>query len=405
MLFLIIVKTALRNLVAHKMRSFLTLLGIVIGVAAVVAMVALGAGTQDKVTESMRNFGANLVSIRPDYRAVAGGVRSGSYVGLKVADAEAVLRRVPEVEMVTPDLDGDFQIKYHGRNARVTVNGNAVTYFPMRNYEIGKGRTYTEDEVNRASRVVVLGPAIAEKLFGMEDPVGNDVKIKGINFRVIGVTRPKDERADENTWIPYTTAMAQLIGQDHLDQIYCKIRNGADINLAIEHITEVMRRQHRIQADAPSDFSIRNRQEVLDSMERVTQTFTFLLGGVAGIALLVGGVNIMNIMLVTVTERTREIGVRKALGARNTDVLAQFVLEALTVSVIGGALGVALGTGAVFVFNDVTARLSGEPFGARIEIWAVLAAFAVASAIGVFFGWYPARKAAQLDPIEALRYE
>ena len=405
MLFWTTVKIALGNLRANKMRSFLTILGIIIGVASVIAMLALGAGTREKVTQSVRNFGANLLSVRPSFRSGASGVRSETANALRLEDAEAILEQVPEVEMVTPDLDGSYQVKYMNRNARFDINGEAVTYFKIRNFPIEHGRTFTEAEVNRAARVAVIGPGVSEKLFDQQDPVGETIKIKGLNFLVVGLTKPKDEHSDENIWIPYTTAMNQVIGTDNIEQIYCKVRNGVPMQTAIEKITELMRRRHRIQAGMPDDFWVRNNQEAADSLEQVSNTFTMLLAGVAGISLLIGGINIMNIMLVTVTERTREIGVRKALGARHLDLLTQFLLEAVTISMLGGLIGVAIGVGAVFAFNGITESISGTSYGAQIEMLPMVVAFGFSALVGIFFGWYPARKAALLDPIDALRSE
>jgi putative ABC transport system permease protein len=404
-LFWTVVRVALRNLGASKMRSFLTILGVIIGVASVIAMLALGAGTRAKVTQSVRNYGANLLSVRPAWRPSTGAVRTGSYVTLKVADAEALLHQIPEIEMVSPDMDEDYQVKYMNRNAMVQVNGEAVTYFIMRNFPISDGRAFTEDEVDRAARVAVIGPKAAEKLFGSQDPVSEVIKIKGINFVVVGATKPKDDHADDNIWIPYTTAMNQIMGVNYVQQIYCRVRDGVDMNTAIDKITDVMRRQHRIQAGSPDDFTVRNNQAAADALNEVSTTFTMLLAGVAAISLLIGGINIMNIMLVTVTERTREIGLRKALGARRSDLLMQFLLEAVTISVTGGLIGVAIGIGCVVLFNRITEHFGGSAYGAEIKLLPVLISFGFSALVGIFFGWYPARKAAGLDPIDALRYE
>lgn len=405
MLLLTIMRIAFRSIVANKLRSFLAILGIIIGVASVIAMLALGEGTRKKVTAQMRNFGANLLSVRPDYRSNAGGIRTGAYESLKLADAEAILAQVPEVEMVTPDLDADFTAKYQNKNKRVQVNGEAVTYFTIRSFPIEKGRAFTEDEVNRSAHVVVMGPKTAEALFEDKDPIGELVKIKGCNFRVVGVTKSKDDHSDDNVWAPYTTVMSQLMGRTSINQIYCRVRDHEDMTAVMEKIKAVMRKQHRIQSGMPEDVSVRNNQEAADSVAQVAGTFTMLLAGVAAISLLVGGVNIMNIMLVTVTERTREIGVRKALGARNIDVLTQFVIEATTISMTGGILGVAIGIGIVVGFNSMTERLMGEAYGAVVQMLPVVVSFGFSCMIGVFFGWYPAQKAARLDPIEALHYE
>jgi putative ABC transport system permease protein len=398
---------ALRALRAHKLRTLLTSLGIIIGVASVIAMLALGAATKEKITKQVRSFGANLLSVRAGQRGGSSGVRSGIQQNLKPEDAEAILAQVPEIESVTPDLDGDLQAKYMNKNCRTTVNGEAPTYFDIRNFPIEFGRSFTETDVDRAARVAVLGRKPATDLFGEtpEQAVGQTVKLRGMNFIVVGVAKAKDEWGDNNIWIPYTTAMGQVLGQKHLDQIYCKVREGVDMEKAQAAVEAVLRKRHKLQPGAEDDFTVRNLQAAVDSLNDVTRVFTLLLSGVAGISLLVGGVNIMNIMLVTVTERTREIGVRKALGARDGDLLGQFLLEALTLSTAGGIGGITLGVGAVLIFNVVTERVSGESFGAPVEMGPLLLAFFTSVVVGVISGWYPALRAARLDPIVALRYE
>lgn len=389
------------------MRALLTTLGIIIGVASVIAMLALGAATKEKVTSRMKSFGANLLSVRAGQRGGSSGVRSAVQQNLKPDDAEAILALVPAIEKVTPDLDGSAQAKYLNKNCHTTVNGEALTYFDIRNFPIEYGRSFNEADVERATRVAVLGRKPATDLFGEEVAfaIGQTVKIKGINFTVVGVAKAKDEYSDDNIWIPYTTAMGQVLGQNYLDQIYCQVRDGVNMDEAQAAVENVLRRRHKIQADAEDDFTVRNLQAAVDSLNDVSRVFTLLLSGVAGISLLVGGVNIMNIMLVTVTERTREIGVRKALGARNVDLLGQFLLEALTLSTAGGLVGIGIGVGCVVLFNVITEHLSGESFGAPVQAGPLLLAFFTSVIVGVVSGWYPAIRAARLDPIDALRYE
>jgi putative ABC transport system permease protein len=406
MQFWTVLRISYRNLRGNKTRSTLTILGIIIGVMSVIAMLALGAGTREKITQQVRNSGANLFSVRPSYKPAASGIRSGTYVNLKLKDAEAILQQATSVDMVCPDTDEDYQVKYGNKNTRVQVNGDAATYFKMRNFTIEKGRQFTDEESERHAMVAVLGPKTAEKLFEEQDPIGETVKIKGLNFRVIGVTRSKDDRADDNVWVPLTTNLTQLQGiKDSVQQIYCHVRDEIPMQQAIEEVSGIMRRRHAIQAGQTDDFQIRNNQEVADQLEQVSNTFTILLASVAGISLLIGGINIMNIMLVTVTERTREIGIRKALGARYVDLLTQFLLEAVMLSMAGGLIGVALGAGSVVLFNKVTEKLNGEPYGAILQAAPVVVAFSFSAFVGIFFGWYPAQKAARLDPIDALRWE
>ena len=402
---LVIIKVALRSIRGNKLRTFLTVLGIVIGVMSVISMLALGAGTREKITQQVRNNGANLFSVRPGYRPAASGVRTGTYNNLKIKDAEAILEQVPEIEMVCPDTDDDYIVKHMSHNARVQVNGEAITYFVMRNCQIASGRAFTEEEVIRHARLAVIGPKTAQNLFPGEDPLGERIKIKGINFLVIGVAKSKDDRADDNVWIPYTTAMAQLQGSDALHQIYCRVRSEIPMQDAIEKASNVMRKRHVIQAGQPDDFSIRNNQEMAESLDQVSTIFTTLLAGIAGISLFIGGINIMNIMLVTVTERTREIGLRKALGARQIDLLTQFLLEAVILSMSGGLIGVLLGVGTVLVFNFTTEQMTGAAYGAILELTPIVVSFGFSLIVGIFFGWYPAKKASRLNPIDALRYE
>jgi putative ABC transport system permease protein len=402
-----IIKVAFKSIWANKMRSFLTMLGVIIGVGAVIAMMGLGSGIREAILASVRGMGANLLVVRPGSHG-GFGVRDTQQQNLKLEDAEAILQRVPAVEMIAPELSGSYQVKYLSRNARVSIRGTSVTYFPVRNYEVEKGRPFTEAETDRYARVAVIGPKTATDLFEAQDPIGETIKINGINFLVVGVTKSKGEgwgSPDEIVMIPYTTSMGQLFGRDALGSLNIRIKSDADMVEAMEKITEVMRRQHRIQAGNPDDFDIRNMQEMADQLEMVGKALKWLLSSVAAISLIVGGIGIMNIMLVTVTERTREIGVRKALGARNIDVLSQFLLEAVVISVTGGVIGASIGVAVIFAFNNMAAKNPQITFTARFESWPIIVAFAVSVLVGIFFGWYPARKAASLDPIDALRYE
>ena len=407
MLIWTIFKVAFKSIWANKMRSFLTMLGVIIGVAAVIAMMGLGSGIREAILASVRGMGANLLILRPGSSG-GFGVRDTQHQNLKLDDAEAVLKQVPEVEMVAPELSGSYQVKYLSRNARVSIRGTAVTYFPVRNYEIEKGRAFTEGETNRYARVAVIGPKTATDLFETQDPIGENIKINGINFLVVGVTKSKGEgwgSPDEIVMVPYTTSMGQLFGRDSLGSVNIRVKADASMEGTIQKITEVMRRQHRIQAGNPDDFDIRNLQEMADQLEMVGKALKWLLSSVAAISLMVGGIGIMNIMLVTVTERTREIGVRKALGARNLDVLSQFLLEAVAISLTGGIIGASIGVSIILGFNNMAAKNPQITFTAKFETWPIVLAFAVSVLVGIFFGWYPARKAARLDPIDALRYE
>ncbi len=408
MLLWTIFKVAFKSIWANKLRSFLTMLGVIIGVAAVIAMMGLGSGIRESIMASVRGMGANLLVVRAGSRG-GFGVQSGTQQNLKVEDAEAILRGVPEVEMVCPELSNSYQVKYQNRNTRTTVRGTAVTYFPVRNFEVEKGRPFTEADVTRGARVAVLGPRTVTDLFVAQDPIGETIKLNGINFLVVGVTKTKGDQGwanpDDVVMIPYTTAMSQVMGRDFLGAINVRVKDGVKIPDVIEKISQVMRRQHRIQAGNPDDFNVSNMQEVAESLDMVGSLLTYLLSSVAAISLLVGGIGIMNIMLVTVTERTREIGVRKALGARNVDLLSQFLLEAVAISLTGGVMGILIGVSIILGFNHLASGVPAITFTAKLQPTPMIVAFAVSVLVGMFFGWYPARKAARLDPIDALRYE
>lgn len=402
MLFWTIIKVALKSLVANKLRTLLAMLGIIIGVGAVISMLGMGAGAQKQVLQRISQMGTNLLIIRPAQRGSM-GVMSGTQQNLTVEDAEALLREIPSIRQVAPVVSGNAQVKYFNKNARVSTVGTSATYFPVRNFEVEKGRSFTEGEVENMGRVAVIGPTTAETLFETDNPLGKIIKINNINFRVEGVLKSKGDQGwfnpDDQVLIPYTTAMKQLFGQDYLREIDVQAKTGADLTQVQEEVTAVLRRRHRILPGAPDDFSIRNQADIIDTASEVSKTFTVLLGSIASISLLVGGIGIMNIMLVTVTERTREIGVRKAIGAKDRDILRQFLLEAMLMTGLGGVLGVGVGIGAAKLIGALT------QFSTEVNMSSIILALVFSAGVGIFFGYYPARRAAQLDPIEALRYE
>lgn len=401
MLFWTIVRVALQSLFANKLRSVLAMLGMIIGVGAVIAMLALGAGAQRQVLARIRSMGSNLLVIQPG-QVGTGGVMSGTRQDLTPGDAMAVLRQVPAVAAVTPAVGGSAQLKYYRKNTRTSVTGSASTWFDIRNFPIAQGHRFTDFQVNGMARVVVLGPVTAKNLFGDQSAVGHNIKLNGIIFRVIGVMKAKGDQGwfnpDDQAVIPYTTAMTEVFGQGFLREIDVEAAPGSNLNKVQAQCRSVLRRRHHLYSGKKDDFFIRNQAAILKTASSFMLTFTILLGGIAGISLLVGGIGIMNIMLVTVTERTREIGVRKAIGAKNRDILRQFLLEAVLMSGVGGLLGVVAGVGLAKIVRF-------HKFVPHVTNFSILLSLGFSALIGIFFGFYPAWRAALLDPIEALRYE
>lgn len=401
MLFWIIIKLCLKSLWANKLRSFLAMLGVIIGVGAVIAMLAIGHGARKQVLERISKMGTNLLVITPGHTG-ARGVTSGHAETLMPSDGHAILE-LPGVRRIALVAAGTLQVKYANQNQPARVVGTTSTYPSIRDFKIARGRIFTEMETDMMARLVILGPTTAEKLFGLNDPLGEVVKIKGINFTVIGITEAKGDAGyynpDDQAMIPYTTAMKQLFGVDHIGELDVQVVEDGDLKVVQDSITTLLRKRHRIQPDADEDFFVRNQAESIQMATEFTETFTYLLGGIASVSLLVGGIGIMNIMLVTVTERTREIGVRKAIGARERSILLQFLIETMIISGLGGGFGTAVGIGASRVIGAFT------PFAVSVELDSILLALLFSGAVGVFFGWYPARRASALNPVDALRYE
>ncbi|MDB5322342.1 MAG: MacB-like periplasmic core domain containing protein [Phycisphaerales bacterium] len=402
MILWMILKVALKSLMANKLRSILAMLGIIIGVGAVIAMLAIGAGTQASVMGRISAMGTNLLVVRPGQRGT-GGVMSGTQQNMTLDDATALLTQVRGIRAIAPVVSGNGQLKYFGKNARATVMGTSITYMPIRAFEIERGEMFTEQDVERMARVAVIGPVTAENLFGASDPIGQTMKVNGINFRVVGLIKSKGDQGyfnpDDQLIVPYTTAMKQLFGLDYLREIDIQAKEDADLTQLQADALAVLRKRHRLQPGTPDDVNIRNQADLLETANEVSKKFTVLLGAIAGISLLVGGIGIMNIMLVTVTERTREIGIRKAIGAKDRDILNQFLIEALVMSALGGLLGVGMGVGSAEILGRFT------DFATIVKPYSIFLALGFSAAVGIFFGYYPATRAAKLDPIECLRYE
>jgi len=408
--FMALLRIALRALAVNKLRSALTMLGIVIGVGAVIVMIAVGSGAQARVEEQIRALGSNLLLVMPG-STTAGGVRMGFGSGstLTEDDVVAINREIPEA-LAAPALRGSAQVIWGNSNWSTQVFGVTPEYLDVRQWALASGRTFEAGEMAGAAKVCLIGATVAKQLFGTADPLDQSIRIKRIPFTVIGVLDVKGQSMmgtdqDDLILVPIKTARSRVLGTASaarnrtVGTIWVKAADGLDTKVVEEQVRSLLRQRHRVQAGADDDFSLRNLQEVMAAQEASSRVLALLLAAVASVSLLVGGIGIMNIMLVSVTERTREIGLRMAVGARTRDILGQFLVEAVTLSLIGGLIGVGLGMG--------TSLAIAEFAGWRIVIApeAVGLAVAFAFVIGVFFGFYPARKAARLNPVEALRFE
>jgi len=397
--------TALRALQRNKLRSSLTALGIIIGVFAVVAMVALGNGTRSSIESQVAGLGQNMLMVFAGSRH-SGGVNSGlgSASAITLEDAAALRREIPDVVASSPEVTTTAQAIANGRNWSTTIAGEAPEYLVIRDWSVASGSMFTDREVRSAAKVAVLGDKTAHELFGVLDPVGQTVRVGNMPFVVIGVLASKGagvggQNQDDRVVIPYTTAMKRITGDKYLRSVYLEIGQAERIPIAQDQITRLLRQRHRLLPGASDDFNIFNQQEIADTVNQVTSTLTLLLGAIASLSLIVGGIGIMNIMLVSVTERTREIGIRISVGAQPGDIRIQFLIEAITLSLLGGLVGVLLGIGATRLIAAVSS------FKPIVSMGSIVLAFTVSFSIGVFFGFYPARRASLLDPIDALRYE
>jgi putative ABC transport system permease protein len=402
------IKISLRALRVNKMRSALTMLGIIIGVGAVIAMLAVGTGASRRISEQISKMGSNLIMILPG-ATTAGGVRmgSGTQPTLTFADAEAILKESRAVSDVAPVLNGVAQVVYGHQNWSTGVIGTTPGMLNVRDWPLASGRSFTQQDVKSATKVCLLGQTVIENLFGDMDPIGQVIRIKKIPFTVIGVLAPKGQTPqgqdqDDTIYVPVTTAQKKLFGTTFpgmVRTIMVKAKNAEELASAERQINELLRQRHRIGPKQENDFTVRNLTQFMQAQEQSTKVMTLLLGAIASVSLLVGGIGIMNIMLVSVTERTREIGIRMAIGAKTRDIRLQFIIEALILSLIGGVAGIIAGISSSLIIS----ALAG--WSTVVSPLSVLLAFGFSGFVGMFFGFYPAYKASLLDPIEALRYE
>ena len=404
------IRIALRALRVNKLRSLLTMLGIIIGVGAVITMIAIGAGAQARVEEQIKALGTNLIIVLPG-SVTSGGVRmgSGSRPTLSDDDAYALQRELAEIEAAAPAVRGTGQVVFGGSNWSTVFFGVTPEYFEVRNWVVASGRPFDATEVTGAAKVVLLGETVARNLFGDSDPIGQVVRVRRVPMQVIGLLQTKGQSLqgndqDDVILMPITTARKRVLGVSaarlrFAGSISVKVRDGADMAHAEAEMRTLLRQRHRLQPAQDDDFTLRNLSEVMGAREESTRVMTLLLASVAAVSLLVGGIGIMNIMLVSVTERTREIGLRMAVGARARDILSQFLVEAVTLALVGGLAGIALGVGGSFAIGHFAG------WRTELQVDAIVLAVGFAAGVGVFFGFYPARKASRLLPIEALRYE
>jgi len=407
-MILIIIKIALDSILIHKLRSFLTVLGIIIGVSSVIIMVAIGNGAKLEIEKQISSIGSNLIIILPGATS-SGGVRfgAGTQMTLTIQDAEALKKESPYIEDTSFSIHEVLQIVYKNMNWSSLVRGTNTSFFRIQEWELERGRFFNEDDIKSGNRVAVIGSTVVKNLFGLEDPIDKTIRIKKLPFKVIGVlkekgTSPRGEDQDDVILVPYTTAQRNLFGNVLLDRvrvIYVKARSFNDLFLAENDIKLILRQRHKIQKNQEDDFSVRNITQFLQARQESSRVMTFLLGAIASISLIVGGIGIMNIMLVSVTERTKEIGIRMAVGATTYHIQIQFLIEAILLSIVGSILGILLGIAGALI-SDIVFH-----FKAIISFDSIIISLFLTMIVGVVFGFYPAYKASLLDPIEALRYE
>ena len=403
------VMSALDALRLHKLRSALTMLGIIIGVAAVIAMVAVGGGAREQVIAQIRSLGSNLLVVTPG-NVTAGGVRMGSGAASTLTDDDsvAIMNEVGGVQVTAPNMRGSAQLVAGGMNWATSVFGIDNGWFEARDWDVEHGRMFEPEEITRGAQVILIGQTVARNLYGGIDPVGQEIRVRNVPFRIIGIMSRKGQTTwgqdqDDVVFVPLNAGRQRVLGRNQANaravgSIYVKVRDGEDMSIVESDVKSLLRQRHRLQPGQDDDFSIRNLADIAATREASARTLAVLLAAVAGVSLAVGGIGIMNIMLVSVTERTREIGLRLAVGARQWDILRQFLFEATGLAAIGGFIGVLIGVGAAYIISNA----AGWPL--LIEPMSIVLAVLFSGLVGVFFGWYPALRASRLDPIDALRH-
>ena len=395
-------KIALRSLRANKLRTFLTTLGIIIGVASVISMISLGEGARQQTLSTIAKFGTNIITVKPGEKKRR-HVRSGKVETLVLGDAYAIRDFIQNINGVASQVYKSSQLKHGNKNTNSTVRGTGKDYRWMANFKMKEGRFYSEEEIKTARRVCILGATVVKNLFEGENPVGKNIKVNGDNYLIIGTTVAKGALSwfdpDDQIFIPITTAQKRLFGMKHVQSIDVQVKDMNDIETIKQDIETLLRKRHNLRQGKKNDFYVQNSAEWLNSWGKAAETFQFLLGGIAAISLLVGGIGIMNIMLVSVIERTREIGIRIAVGAKKREIRKQFLIESVLICFLGGCIGIALGV--------LISKFAGKIGGLEtiVTLQSILLAFGFSVGIGIFFGLYPAIKASNLNPIDALRYE
>ncbi len=402
MLIWVLFKMAFRSLVTHKLRTFLTALGIIIGVASVISMISIGEGARQQTLDTISKFGTNIITIKPGQQK-SRHVTTGKVDTLTLKDAEFIEENIPLITGVAAQVYRSAQLKFENKNTNTTVRGTGASYARIANFVMDRGRYFNREEIRSAQRVCVIGSTVLKNLFEGTNPLGKTIKVDGKNFLVIGTTVSKGALSwfdpDDQIFIPITTAQKRVFGINHVQSIDVQAEKIEDLEIIKDGISLFLRQRHNILDGQEDDFYVQNSSQWLNSWGDAAKTFTYLLGGIAAISLMVGGIGIMNIMLVSVTERTREIGIRKAIGAKKKEILEQFLIESVLISFLGGGIGILLGIG----ISRIVSNIGG--WETIVSTQSILLSFGFSVMIGIFFGFYPANKAANLNPIDALRYE